>query len=68
MEGAIYHLWHGDKQYRQYLGRYEAFRLYDFDPFRDIAIDPNGGWRWNTDKKEMHRYVSDYFRARREDG
>lgn len=48
--------------------RHEKFRAFDFDPSRDIAIDPSGGWRWNTNKPDMHRYVSDYCRTRREDG
>ena len=67
-DGAVFHLWHGHKQDRRYVERYQGFRVFDFDPSRDIAIDPSGCWRWNTDKPEMHRYVSDYFHGRREDG
>jgi hypothetical protein len=68
VDGAVFHLWHGQRDDRRYVERYEKFRAYDFDPTRDIAIDATGCWRWNTDKPAMHRYVSDYFRARREDG
>ena len=68
VEGAIFHLWHGHRVDRRYVQRYEQFRAFDFDPSRDIAIDPSGCWRWSTNKPDMHRYVSDYFRARREDG
>lgn len=68
IEGAVHHLWHGDRESRRYVERYEAFRRFEFDPFLDIAIGPDGCWRWSTDKPEMHRYVSDYFHGRREDG
>jgi hypothetical protein len=68
VEGAIHHLWHGDRQDRRYRTRYADFRRFDFDPFRDIAVDSNGSWRWSTDKPEMHRYVENYFLSRREDG
>lgn len=68
VEGAVFHLWHGHKRDRRYIERFEGLRPFAFDPFRDIAIDSSGCWRWNTSKTEMHRYVSDYFRARREDG
>lgn len=68
VEGDVFHLWHGHKQDRRYIERYEGLRQFAFDPFHDIAIDSSGGWRWNSNKVEMHLYVSDYFRARREDG
>lgn len=68
VDGAVFHLWHGRKRDRRYIERYEGLRQFAFDPFRDIVIDSSGCWRWNTRKTEMHRYVSDYFWARREDG
>ncbi|MGH7787229.1 MAG: hypothetical protein ACRERC_10215 [Candidatus Binatia bacterium] len=68
VDGAIFHLWHGHRDDRRYVERYEKFRVYEFDPSRDIALDHGGCWRWNSDKPDMHRYVSDYFHARREDG
>ena len=34
----------------------------------DIAIAETGCWRWATDKPDLHRYVRDYFAARKEDG
>jgi hypothetical protein len=66
--GACFHLWHGAREDRRYVERYEGFRAFDFDPGRDIVLDPSGCWRWNSDKPEMHRYVRDYFHSRREDG
>jgi hypothetical protein len=68
VDGAVYHLWHGRKDDRRYVDRYARFRAFDFDPYRDIAVDPSGCWRWNTSKPDMHRYVEDYFHSRREDG
>jgi hypothetical protein len=66
--GTIYHLWHGDIKDRHYYERRVRFAEFDFDPFKDIAIDTGGAWRWISDKPEMHRFVMDYFRSRFEDG
>jgi hypothetical protein len=41
---------------------------FQFNPFTDLAADRNGAWRWNSDRREMHDYVRDYFVGRREDG
>jgi hypothetical protein len=67
-EGTIVHLWHGDLANRRYLQRHVEFSRFDFDPSTDIAIDRGGCWRWNSDKREMHVHVADYFHSRREDG
>ena len=68
VEGTLLHLWHGDLVDRAYDVRYQRLKAYDFDPFSDIAVDARGGWRWNSDKPELHEYVRRYFAARREDG
>lgn len=68
VEGALFHLWHGHVRERRYRERYTAFERFAFDPFEDIALDDAGLWRWASDKPEMHRFVADYFAARREDG
>ena len=68
VEGNLLHLWHGKLEHRGYRKRYEGLRRFQFDPFEDIAIGHNGAWRWNSDKREMHDYVRDYFASRREDG
>lgn len=64
----IFHLWHGDLAHRGYETRYERLSHYRFDPERDLALDEHHVWRWASTKPEMHRYVADYFRGRREDG
>lgn len=67
-EGAIIHLWHGDLTHRRYQERHREFSAYDYSPVSDIALDENGCWRWSSQKPEMHTYVTEYFRSRREDG
>jgi len=66
--GTAYHLWHGDLLDRRYIERYDGFDAFEFDPRQDLAIDPSGCWRWNTNKHAMHQHVKQYFQRRREDG
>jgi len=66
--GDIYHQWHGKAADRGLSSRHNGLRAFGFDPYTDIAIDFQGCWRWNSDKPAMHRYISDYFATRREDG
>lgn len=68
VEGAIFHLWHGNLQNRKYRERHQEFAKFAFDPYDDIALAANGSWRWNSDKPAMHQYVRDYFIGRKEDG
>ena len=67
INSCVYHLWHGDLRNRKYQERYIGFQAFDFDPAVDLAFDESRCWKWNSDKPEMHRYVRDYFDARRED-
>ncbi len=66
--GAVYHLWHGDRGNRQYDTRYSILKDDDFDPAVDIGLDESGCWQWTSEKPRMHRRVTEYFSARREDG
>ena len=68
VEGSLIHLWHGHLEHRRYDDRHSGFAIFDYDPSRDIALDDEGCWRWNSDKPEMHEFVTRYFRERREDG
>jgi len=68
VEGRIFHLWHGHLRDRQFDQRHLNLRRFEFDPYRDIALDSNGVWRWNSDKPEMHEFMIRYFGLRREDG
>jgi hypothetical protein len=68
VKGTLWHLWHGDRRYRNYGARYDGFADFEFDPYCDIAVSDDGCWRWSTAKDDLHEHVSRYFRARREDG
>ena len=68
VQGRIFHLWHGDLRDRQYEQRHLNFKRFEFDPYKDIALDSNCVWRWNSDKPEMHEFMIRYFGLRREDG
>jgi hypothetical protein len=64
---TVYHLWHGEKADRQYVGRHRALADHAFDPSCDIRINEEGSWSWNSDKPEMHEAVRSYFSERREE-
>jgi hypothetical protein len=66
MEDNLLHLWHGKMENRQYAERING--ILGFDPFGDIALDDNGTWRWNSNKRDMQEFVRQYFVSRREDG
>ncbi len=66
VKGSVLHLWHGDRKDRQYETRFGILKDADFNPSVDIAVDSNGCWQWNSDKRELHRRVKEYFHERRE--
>ena len=68
VKGDVFHLWHGHISHRGYLQRHVGLAQFRFDPCRDIALDEDGCWRWNSDKPDLHNYVRQYFESRREDG
>lgn len=68
LAGDVYHLWHGDLANRRGSALHKGFTAFEFDPGTDIAITEAGCWRWSTDKPDMHRFLRDYFAARKEDG
>ena len=68
VEGAIYHLWHGDLRNRRYAARFEGLKEFHFDPYSDIAVAESGCLRWNTEKPDLHEYVRNHFVTRKEDG
>jgi hypothetical protein len=68
IEGRLFHLWHGGQEDRRYGERHRGLAAYEFDPFIDIMVDPNGCWQWNSGKKELHAFVTRYFTTRNEDG
>jgi hypothetical protein len=68
IDGTLIHLWHGALENRRYKERHREFSTYDFNPATDIALHACGAWQWHSKKPEMHAYVADYLRSRREDG
>ena len=68
LPGRVFHLWHGELKDRKHQARHRLFARFDFDPYTDIALERNGCWRWNSDKKEMQAFVRHYFESRKEDG
>jgi len=65
--GTLYHLWHGDLSDRNYVGRYDGFKAFGFDPAVDLVRSGEGAWLW-AGRRDLARHVADYFRSRREDG
>lgn len=65
--GRVLHLWHGNQSDRQYKGRLDILRTTEFDPERDLTLEPSGCWRWATDRPDLHEWAASYFRRRREE-
>ncbi len=68
IDGRILHLWHGDRSRRRHEERHRQLATLGFDPCTDIALDPNGCWRWNSYKPMLHEFARRYFESRDEDG
>jgi hypothetical protein len=67
LPGRLFHLWHGDRNDRDYVERQGLLERFHFDPYTDIAVDYSGCWRWNSNKAVLHESVRRYFQSRRED-
>ncbi|MGE0702708.1 MAG: hypothetical protein AB7F99_15710 [Vicinamibacterales bacterium] len=65
--GTLHHLWHGELEDRNYIGRYAGFSAFDFDPEVDLARGVEGAWLW-AGRRDLALHVARYFRSRREDG
>jgi hypothetical protein len=66
-DGLIFHLWHGRRDLRRYVERYDILTKFDFDPESDIALSPHKLWVWDSDKPLLHKAVRRYFDDRDED-
>jgi hypothetical protein len=40
VRGNVVHLYHGTRERRQYVERYQILHDYDYDPATDVEIDP----------------------------
>jgi hypothetical protein len=65
--GRALHLWHGDLNNRKYAQRHHDLARLGFDPAVDLRLGPGGCWEWDRDHPELHQWMLDYFRNRRED-
>jgi hypothetical protein len=67
VEGTLLHLWHGDVKNRRYVERDTYLEKYRYDPYKDIALDKNGCWKWNNGQHELKKWAREYFTLRQED-
>lgn len=67
VDRTVRSLYHGDRRDRQYTLRRDILLRHEFDPATDLALGPDGGWRWASDKPDLHLDVQNYFFERRED-
>jgi hypothetical protein len=65
--GIIEHRFHGAKQNRGYLGRWDMFVKHGFDPDTDLKRNSFGVLEWAGNKPELEREWDLYLRSRRED-
>ncbi len=67
IEAEANHLWHGSMEDRMARQRHLELSRLNFDPYQDIAPSAEGTWRWASTHPDLHSFVEDYFRSRRED-
>jgi hypothetical protein len=67
LPGIIEHRFHGSKQRRAYLGRWDLFVRHGFDPDTDLKRNSWGVLEWAGNKPELEREWDLYLRSRRED-
>jgi hypothetical protein len=64
VESAVRHLWHGEREHRNYHHRHQLMAR--FDPERDLTVNVDGLWEWG--ERVCQREFAAYFAGRREDG
>lgn len=68
LSGTIRHMWHGERQNRQYVSRQAILTENGFSQAESIEIGPDGLWRWTPQASPSLRHaVEQYFVDRRED-
>lgn len=67
LNADLFHLWHGSVKDRRYLERHKKLRRFNFDPYVDLALSQSGAWSWGSAKPQMHLFLEEYFKGRRED-
>jgi len=67
VEGNVEHLPHGTLANRKYYERDQILVEHEFYPSKDIILDHNKIYRWNSRKEKLHLKVKEYFDNRNED-
>jgi hypothetical protein len=67
ISGDVFHLWHGTRANRRYLGGWKCLTRCDYRPSTDIRLDSNGLWTWAGENEQMQSLARDYFTGRQED-
>jgi hypothetical protein len=67
MPHTIEHMFHGSKETRSYIGRWDMFTKHRFDPARDLKRNSYGVIEWAGNNPELEREWMNYLRARNED-
>lgn len=65
--GTIEHLWHGPKQNRGYIGRWDILVKHQFDPMVDLLRNSFGTLELAGNKPALRADIDRYLRSRRED-
>lgn len=71
VSGNIYHLWHGNRDRRDYFNRIRKITEYRFNPDMDLLAMPGRPLEWQSHaleiKPDLIAYFAEYFEARQED-
>jgi hypothetical protein len=65
--GTIEHRWHGPKQRRRYVSRWDILTRHRFDPATDLKRNTSGVIELCGNKPELRRDIAAYFASRNED-
>ena len=67
VHGTIEHLWHGPKQKRGYMSRWDILINHQLDPIRDVKKNSYGVLELSCNKPKLRQDIDRYFRSRDED-
>jgi hypothetical protein len=65
--GSIEHNWHGAKDKRKYVDRWQVLIRHKFDPSADLKRNVHGVFELAGNKPQLQRDIDRYLRSRDED-
>jgi hypothetical protein len=68
LEGALFHLWHGDYGNRRYREREAELRAMEYDPAADLDLTVAGAWAPRADRDDLAEWATLLMTERQEDG